>query len=136
MLRHIRARVGCYGAATALAGLAWAAHAGAPERIGVTDLKPLLATALDHGEGRGVLVGEPAQWIRQHFRTSAPIEIDVTLVERLARPGCARLAITTAQGGVWDYNREQRARSPERKAFTWSVNYCRDGSLPVTEATE
>ncbi len=44
-----------------------------------------------------------------------------------------RLAITTAQDGVWDYNRERRADAPERKAFTWMVNYCRDGSLPDAE---
>jgi hypothetical protein len=104
------------------------------ERIRVTDIKPLLLTALDRGEAHGVLAGEAAQWVAQYFRTNAPIEIDVKTVKALSRPGCVRLAITTAQDGVWDYNRERRADAPERKAFTWMVNYCRDGSLPETEA--
>ena len=114
--------------------LAWIPPALAVERARVTDIKPLLATALDRGEAHGVLVGEASQWIAQYFKTSAPIEIDVKTVNPLSRPGCMRLAITTAQDGVWDYNRERRADAPERKAFTWMVNYCRDGSLPDAEA--
>ena len=119
--------------AIALAGLAWVLHAQAIERARVADIKLLLVAALERGEAHGVLVGEAAQWIAQYFRTSAPIEVDVKTVKPLARPGCMRLAITTAQDGVWDYNREQRASQPERKAFTWMVNYCRDGSLPDAE---
>ena len=117
-----------------LACLAWISPALAMERARVTDLKPLLATALDRGEAHGVLVGEAAQWIAQYFKTTAPIEVDVKTVKRLSRPGCMRLAITTGQDGVWDYNRERRADAPERKAFTWMINYCRDGSLPDAEA--
>ena len=119
--------------AIALAALAWAFHAHAMERARVAGIKPLLATALERGEAHGVLVGEAAQWIAQYFRTSAPIEIDVKTVKPLARAGCMRLAITTAQDGVSDYNRERRADAAERKAFTWMVNYCRDGSLPDAE---
>jgi hypothetical protein len=106
----------------------------ASERLKVTDIKPLLLAALDRGEAHGVLVGEAAQWTAEHFKTAAPIEIDVNTVETLSRPGCARLAITTTQDGVWDFNRKERASAPERKAFTWRVNYCRDGSLPTGEA--
>jgi len=120
--------------AIALACLAWIPPAPAIERANVTDIKPLLAMALDRGEAHGVLVVEAAQWIAQYFRTTAPIEVDVKTVKQLSRPGCMRLAITTAQDGVWDYNRERRADAPERKAFTWMVNYCRDGSLPDAEA--
>ena len=108
-------------------------NAQAIERVQVTDIKPLLAAALDRGEAHGVLIGEAAQWIAQYFKTTAPIEIDVKTVKALPRAGCMRLAITTTQDGVWDYNRERRADAPERKAFTWMVNYCRDGSLPDTE---
>lgn len=111
----------------------WAADMPASERLKVTDIKPLLVTALDRGEAHGVLVGEAAQWTAQHFKTSAPIEIDVKTVKPHSRPGCMRLAITTAQDGVWDFNRKERATAPERKAFTWMVNYCRDGSLPSEE---
>jgi hypothetical protein len=134
VLNAARSAVPHAAAAIAFGCLACVLNASAVERIGVTDIKPLLVAALDRGEAHGVLVGEPAQWIAQHFRTNAPIEIDVKTVKALSRPGCMRLAITTAQDGVWDYNREQRAREPERKAFTWMVNYCRDGSLPDAEA--
>lgn len=105
------------------------ADAAAVERQQVSDLRPLLIVALDHGEAHGVLSGEAARWMAQAFKTTAPIEIDVRTVKTLRQPGCKRLAITTAQDGVWDFNRTERAAAPERKAFTWMVNYCRDGSL-------
>ena len=105
------------------------ADAAAIERQKVSDIRPLLVMALDHGEAHGVLTGEAAQWMAQLFKTTAPIEIDVKTVRTLSQPGCKRLAITTAQDGVWDFNRSERAAAPERKAFTWMVNYCRDGSL-------
>ena len=119
--------------ATALLSSPRAADTLAIERQRVTDIKPLLLAALDRGEAHGVLVGEAAQWTAQYFKTAAPIEIDVRTVKPLPRPGCMRLAITTTQDGVWDYNRELRASAPERKAFTWMVNYCRDGGLPTEE---
>jgi hypothetical protein len=121
--------------AITLACMPWMADTEAMERARVTDIRPLLAAALDRGEAHGVLAGEAAQSIAQYFRTTDPIEVDVATVRPLLRPGCMRLAITTTQDGVWDYNREQRGRAPERKTFTWMVNYCRDGSLP-TEATK
>jgi len=107
--------------------------ATAGERQKVSDLRPLLVMALDHGEAHGVLTGETAQWMAQLFKTTAPIEIDVKTVRTLSQPGCKRLAITTAQDGVWDFNRSQRAAAPERRAFTWMVNYCRGGSLSNEE---
>lgn len=110
------------------------ADALAIDRMKVTDIRPLLAAALNRGEAHGVLVGEAAQWTADQFKTAAPIEIEVKTVRPLSRPGCMRLAITTTQDGVWDFNREQRASAPERKAFTWMVNYCPDGSLPKEEA--
>ena len=124
--RYLRAGV----LAVALLTSLHATDATASERQNVTDIRPLLIMALDRGEAHGVLVGEAAQWTAQYFKTSAPIEIDVKTVKRLSRPGCTRLAITTAQEGVWDFNRKERAAAPERKTFTWMVNYCRDGSLP------
>lgn len=107
----------------------WVTDTGAIDRQNVTDIKPLLLTALNRGEAHGVLVGEAAQWVEQYFKSTAPIEIDVKTVKPLSRPGCVRLAITTTQDGVWDFNREKHASTAERKAFTWTVNYCRDGSL-------
>ena len=128
---RVQIRVGLI--ATVLCSSLWVADTLAIERQRVTDIKPLLLAALSRGEAHGVLVGEAAQWTTQTFKTGAPIEIDVKTVKSLSRPGCMRLAITTTQDGVWDYNRQQRASGPERKAFTWMVNYCRDGSLPTEE---
>ena len=123
-----RLSMGQWTVAIPLACLAWTSPALAIERASVTDLKPLLAMALARGEAHGVLVGEAAQWIAQYFRTT------VKTVKQLSRAGCMRLAITSAQDGFLDYNREGRAEAPVRKAFTWMVNYCRDGSLPDAEA--
>ena len=128
-----RVRIRMSFVATAFVISLWVADTLAIERQRVTDIKPLLLAALDRGEAHGVLVGEAAQWTAQYFKTAAPIEIDVRTVKPLPRPGCMRLAITTTQDGVWDYNRELRASAPERKAFTWMVNYCRDGGLPTEE---
>ena len=133
MLKTNRSLIRLAVAAITLACMPWVTDAQAMERIRVTDIKPLLVTALDHGEAHGVLIGEAARWFAQYFRTTAPIEVDVRTVKALSRPGCMRLAITSTQDGVWDYNREHRASAPERKAFTWMVNYCRDGSLPDPE---
>jgi hypothetical protein len=109
--------------------------ARATDRQPVSDLRPLLIMALDHGEAHGVLSGEAARWMAQTFMTTAPIEIDVRTVKTLRQSGCKRLAITTTQDGVRDFNRTERAAAPERKAFTWMVNYCRDGSLFNEEPT-
>jgi len=121
--------------ALALATSLHVAGVVAGDRQPVSDLRPLLLAALDHGEAHGVLTGEAAQGIAQAFKTTAPIEVDVRTVKTLRQPGCQRLAITTTQDGVWDFNRAERAAAPERKAFTWMVNYCRDGSLFNEEPT-
>jgi len=107
-----------------------ASNVDAIERQAVTMVKPLLVTALDQGEAHGVLVGQAAQYIAQTFKSVAPIEIDVKTVQALEEPGCKRLAVTTAQDGVVDFNRERRDTKPVRMAFTYQLNYCRDGRMP------
>ena len=109
-----------------------ASSVGAVDRQAVTTVKPLLATALDQGEAHGVLVGQAAHYIAQTFRSTAPIEIDVKAVQALGDPGCKRLAVTTSQDNVVDFNREQRDTKPARMAFTYQFNYCRDGRMPQT----
>ena len=118
-----------YFAAIALLALT-VSNAGATDRQAVTTVKPLLVTALDQGEAHGVLVGQAAQYIAQTFKSTAPIEIDVKTVQALREPGCKRLAVTTAQDGVVDFNRERRDTEPARMAFTYQLNYCRDGRMP------
>jgi hypothetical protein len=110
-----------------------ASSVAAVDRQAVTTVKPLLMTAIDQGEAHGVLVGQAAQYIAQTFKSTAPIEIDVKTVRALGEPGCKRLAVTTAQEGVVDFNREKRDTKPGRLAFTYQFNYCRDGRTPQTK---
>ena len=118
-----------YFAAITLLALT-ATNVGAADRQAVTTVKPLLVTALDQGEAHGVLVGQAAQYIAQTFKSAAPIEIDVKTVQPLGEPGCKSLAVTTSQDGVVDFNRERRDTKPARMAFTYQLNYCRDGRMP------
>ena len=83
-----------------------ASNVDAVDRQAVTTVKPLLVTAIDQGEAHGVLVGQAAQYIAQTFKSAAPIEIDVKTVQPLGEPGCKRLAVTTSQDGVVDFNRD------------------------------
>ncbi len=121
-----------YFAAITLLALA-ASNVDAVDRQAVTSVKPLLVRALEQGEAHGVLVGQAAQYIAQAFKSTAPIEIDVKTVQALAEPGCKRLAVTTSQDGVLDFNREKRETQSARKAFTYQFNYCRDGRTPQTK---
>jgi hypothetical protein len=118
----------CFAAIT----LAMTPSADAFERQAVTTVKPLLLTAIDRGEAHGVLVGPATQYIAKTFKSSAPIEIDVKTVRTLRESGCARLAVTTSQDGVVDFNREKRETRPARNSFTYKFNYCRDGRTPKT----
>lgn len=121
-----------YFAALALLALT-ASNVDAVDRQAVTTVKPLLVTAIDQGEAHGVLVGQAAQYIAQTFKSTAPIEIDVKTVQAFGEPGCKRLAVTTSQEGVVDFNREKRDTKPARMAFTYQFNYCRDGRTPQTK---
>ena len=120
----------CFAAITLLA--LTASDVDAVDRQAVTTVKPLLVTAIDQGEAHGVLVGQAAQYIAQTFKSAAPIEIDVKTVQVLGEPGCKRLAVTTTQDGVVDFNRERRDTKRARMAFTYQFNYCRDGRTPRT----
>src|SRR5438128_3719743 len=110
-----------------------ASNVGAVDRQAVTTVKPLLVTAIDQGEAHGVLVGQAAKYIAQTFKNTAPIEIDVKTIQALGEPGCKRLAVTTSQEGVVDFNREKRDTKPARNSFTYQLNYCRDGQTPQTK---
>ena len=110
-----------------------ASNVDAVERQAVTTVKPLLLTAIAQGEAHGVLVGQAAQYMAQTFKSTAPIEIDVKTVQTRGEPDCKRLAITTSQDGVVDFNREKRDTKPARMAFTYQFNYCRDGRTPQTK---
>jgi hypothetical protein len=105
----------------------------AADHQSVTTIRPLLVIAIDHGEAHGVLVGEGATYVAQMFKSTARIEIVVKTVGALQERGCKRLAVTTSQDGVMDFNRETRETEPGRKAFTYYLNYCRDGRTLQTE---
>ena len=106
--------------------LASTGQALAAERAPVTSIKPLLLAAIDHGEAHGTLVGEAAGFMRQRFKSSEAIEIDVKTLAILNEPGCKRLEVTTRQEGVAEAPNQQ----PARKAFIYQVSYCRDGRFP------
>jgi hypothetical protein len=93
-------------------------------RIQVSEVKPLLIAAIEHGSARGVLVGAGAAYVRQKFGSGAPIEIDVRALHALPQRGCSRLEVTTRQRDVM----EQAKRSD--KELTYQVSYCRDGRFP------
>ena len=101
----------------------------AAERVAVTSIKPLLSAAIDGGEAHGVLVGESAKFMRERFKSAAPIEIDVKTLTTLDEAGCKRLEVTTRQEGVTD----TASQPPVRKALVYQVSYCRDGRFPASK---
>jgi len=94
------------------------------ERLAVTELKPLLKLAIEHGAARGLLTGPSATYMQQKFGTSAALEIDVRTLHPLPQPGCSRLAVTSRQKNVLEKGRH------EDKELTYQLNYCRDGGFP------
>ena len=112
------------------------AAAGAPSsaqptaRVAVTDIKPLLRGAIEHGAAHGVLTGEPAAFVRERFGTRAPIEIDVKSLHPLPQPGCHRLEVTTRQRDVLEGGKRAD------KELVYQVSYCRNGTFPKGRAGE
>lgn len=94
------------------------------ERIPVTEIKPLLALAAEHGRAHGVLIGPAAEYMHRRFEATAPIEIDVSTLHPLPQPGCARLEVTTRQRDVL----EEGKRADQE--LRWQLSFCRDGSFP------
>jgi len=124
---------------SALSRLAFAlvvAAAAAPSsaqptaRVAVTDIKPLLRGAIEHGAAHGVLTGEPAAYVRERFGTRAPIEIDVKSLHPLPQLGCHRLEVTTRQRDVLEGGKR------EDKKVVYQVSYCRDGRFPKRAVRE
>lgn len=101
------------------------AHAQSVTRTPVSELKPLLIRALEHGVAHGVLIGESAAYMNQKFGATTPLEIDVKRLHALPQPGCSRLQVTTRQQQV--LIKEHR----EDQALTYQINYCRDGGFPA-----
>lgn len=110
-----------------LVSAAGAVHAQAGGRIPVTDVRELLVGALDSPAGSvsGVLAGPFAQAIAQHFRTAAPLLVDITTLERYAQPGCARLNVRMQQDGV-----RLGDEPPQQRTIDFGLDYCRDGTPP------
>ena len=104
--------------------LAQGAAAQASARVEVTGIKHLLVRAIEQGSAHGVLVGEPAAYVRQKFDSSAPIEVDVRALHPLPQRGCSRLEVTTRQKDVL----EKTGRGD--KELIYQVSYCREGRFP------
>jgi hypothetical protein len=116
--------------AFAVAAAAAPSSAQPTARIGVTDIKPLLRGAIEHGAAHGVLTGEPAAYVRQRFGTRAPIEIDVKSLHPLPQAGCHRLEVTTRQRDVLEGGKRAD------KQLVYQVSYCRNGTFPKRGAGE
>ena len=94
-----------------------------PQRIPVSEIKPLLVLAAERGNAYGVLTGPGADYMRRRFDATARIEIDVQTLHALPRPGCARLEVTTRQRDVLELGKrgDQELR--------WQISFCRNGSF-------
>ncbi len=77
-------------------------HAQSGARTPVSELKPLLILAMEHGVAHGVLTGESAAYMKEKFGTTAALEIDVKQLHALPQPGCSRLQVITRQKQVLD----------------------------------
>ena len=89
----------------------------------VTEIRPLLMHALQHGSARAVLEGPGAEYIRKTFATTRPIEVEVQRLHPLPQPGCHRLEVSTRQQDVL----VNGTRSDQN--LVWQVSVCQDGSL-------
>ena len=94
------------------------------ERTPVTEIKPLLIEAAEHGEAVGVLGGPGADYVGRRFDTTTPIEIDVRRLHKLPQPGCGRLEVTTRQRAVLE------SASRHDQTLTYQVSFCSDGNFP------
>jgi hypothetical protein len=103
--------------------LACAGESLGAQRLRVTSVKPLLVAAIEQGQAHGELVGDAREFMRERFKSSAAIEIDVKTVAVLDDPGCKRLEVTTRQEGIIEATRQP----PVNKQLVYQVSYCRDG---------
>ena len=101
-----------------------AAHAQTPNRMAVTELKPLLKLAIERGSASGVIVGASASYVRDKFGTTAPLEVDVRALHTLPQAGCSRLEVSTKQRDVLEGGKRSD------RALTYQVSYCSDGRFP------
>lgn len=94
----------------------------------VTEVKPLMLEAIDSpsGDAHGRLTGELVDAISRQFKTSAPLNVDVTTLARYAEEGCRRLAVL-----IWQEDVRLRAEATgARQSVEFGINYCRNGLPP------
>lgn len=113
-----------------LAGLVLAGGAAAQPipRMPVTDVRPVLLSALQAPEGsaHAVLSGPVAEAITRQFQATSPIFIDVATERRYKQPGCSRLQLVLWQDGV----QLPPAEAPRRQTIAFGLDYCLDGRPP------
>ena len=97
-------------------------------RVPVQDAKALMVAAIDaaNGQAQGVLVGDVADAITRHFKSTTPIFIDVSTERRYTQAGCSRLKVRFWQDGV----QLPGVAAPRRQTLDFGINYCRDGLPP------
>lgn len=99
-----------------------------PQRTRVGDLRSLLVAAINDpgGQATGELVGEISSAISQRFRSSAPLQVDVTTLRRFKQTGCSRLNVKFSQDDVL----LPGASVPQARTLDIGLNYCLDGNPP------
>lgn len=109
---------------------AWGNIVSAAPPLAVENLQSLLVAAIDSptGEASAELSGEMISAISARFKASSPLKAQVTTLRRLKQPGCSRLNVRLSQDGI----QLPGASSPQPRTLDIGMNYCRDGSAPVS----
>jgi len=94
----------------------------------VEEVRPLLIEAIDAptGEAHGRLTGQIADAIGRQFKTTEPINVDVTTLIRYAEEGCRRMSVLFWQDGV----QLGQGMPAKRQTVEFGINYCRTGMPP------
>lgn len=102
-------------------------------REDVTSIKPLLLQAISQGRAEGHLIGKDAEMMAKVFHSDQPVLVDVVRVHVHKQLGCARLQVTTRQGGVQEFNHQHQTLPPADKVFAYQIDYCESGRFPEGE---
>jgi hypothetical protein len=103
-------------------------QSGAVYRRPVEEVRPLLIEAIDApaGEAHGRLTSQISDAIGRQFKTSEPINVDVTTLIRYAEEGCRRLSVLFWQDGV----QLGQGVPAKRQTVEFGINYCKTGMPP------
>lgn len=88
--------------------------------------KAILLEAVKNGQASAELTGDQADVWMAKTRSREPVMVEAKVVERLAQPGCARVAVSFTQQMVPKVN---GGTGPLEVG--WGMNICDDGAPPA-----